>query len=228
VETVKYPYVRSRVMNSLAVLADLEYQEQCWVRGERPPGRYESFDEDIHTLFDEDAAACAVLFDRLEEFDAAVPEGLEQRVVIVGAGGFEVLARLVGEFSELSDRSLEEVGATAADVKEFSSAVRSVPGESAVGLRIIAFGTGVRLDIDQLLFPPGTFELFRTLIDRVVAAHGERELSSARASTAPRSRQRSPYWIPCQRDRGLRRSGPCDGRRSSSRCSCRGKQPPAE
>jgi hypothetical protein len=53
VETVKYPHVRSRVMDSLAVLADVEYQEQCWVRGETPPGRYENFDEEIHTLFDD-------------------------------------------------------------------------------------------------------------------------------------------------------------------------------
>jgi hypothetical protein len=124
----------------------------------------------------DDAAACAVLFDRLETFDAEVPEGIEERFVLVDGGDFEVLRRLVGEFSELSDRSLERVGAAAADIKEFWSAVRSVPGESPVGLRIVGFGTSVRLDIDQLRFPPGRFELFRALIDRVVAAHGEREL----------------------------------------------------
>ena len=52
-ETVKYPHVRSRVMHTLALLADVEYQEQCWVRSAPPPGRYESLDEDIHTLFDD-------------------------------------------------------------------------------------------------------------------------------------------------------------------------------
>ncbi|MEV6282622.1 hypothetical protein [Kribbella sp. NPDC051770] len=36
-QTVKYPFIRSRVMESLAVLADVECQEQCWVRGELSP-----------------------------------------------------------------------------------------------------------------------------------------------------------------------------------------------
>jgi hypothetical protein len=124
----------------------------------------------------EDAAACALLFDRLARFDAEVPEGPDHRFVLVGAGDFQVLARLVGEFGELSDRSLEEVGAAASDIDEFRSAVRSLPAESAVGLRTVGFGANVRLDIEQLVFPPGRFELFRALIDQVVAAHGEREL----------------------------------------------------
>jgi hypothetical protein len=52
VNSVEYPLIRHNVMDSLAVLADIEYQQRVWVNP-AGSGRYEDFDLDVHTLYDD-------------------------------------------------------------------------------------------------------------------------------------------------------------------------------
>jgi hypothetical protein len=139
------------------------------------PDRSGSWDLRAERTAAEEAAACSALFDWLLKFDAAFPEELDRRPVIVGAGHFEVLARLAGEFGELSDRSLAKAGTTRDDAQRLRDAVRSAAASSVV-LRSSAFGSEVVVDRGQLRFPPGRLELFRALISEVVQYHGEREL----------------------------------------------------
>ena len=48
--------MRRDVLDSLAVLFDVEYQERAWIRGEGfQPGQYDDFDYHVHVLYDDAA-----------------------------------------------------------------------------------------------------------------------------------------------------------------------------
>ncbi|GAB3007141.1 SCO4402 family protein [Saccharothrix stipae] len=54
--TIRYPGVRTQVLSAVESLADREYQERVWIRGELPhPGYYDELDLSVHTLFDDAA-----------------------------------------------------------------------------------------------------------------------------------------------------------------------------
>jgi hypothetical protein len=51
--TVKYPYMREDLLNTIEALSDADYQQKAWVEHEYPPGIvYDDFDEAVHVLFD--------------------------------------------------------------------------------------------------------------------------------------------------------------------------------
>lgn len=48
--------MRRDVLDSLAVLSDVEYQERAWIRAEGfLPGQYDEFDYHVHVLYDDTA-----------------------------------------------------------------------------------------------------------------------------------------------------------------------------
>lgn len=55
-DAVKSPRMRRDVLDSLAVLSDVEYQERAWIRKEGfLPGQYDDFDYHVHVLYDDAA-----------------------------------------------------------------------------------------------------------------------------------------------------------------------------
>ncbi|WP_371404499.1 hypothetical protein OHA10_02285 [Kribbella sp. NBC_00662] len=55
-DVVRFRRMRRDVLDSLAVLSDVEYQERAWIRGEGfLPGQYDDFDYHVHVLYDETA-----------------------------------------------------------------------------------------------------------------------------------------------------------------------------
>lgn len=96
---VEVPRMRRDVMDTLAVLADVEYQQRAWIRREGfLPGQYDEFDYHVHVLYD-DASVLPRPEDSLQS-------------VLIGADEVERLSSLAA----VLDALLDEHGDAKADV----------------------------------------------------------------------------------------------------------------
>lgn len=89
---VEFPRIRRDVMDSLAVLSDVEYQGRAWVRREGfAPGQHDDFDYHIHVLYDD----AAVLPDPEESVGTVLVPGDEiERLRELGTVLDEILHRI--------------------------------------------------------------------------------------------------------------------------------------
>lgn len=87
--------MRLDVMNSMAVLSDLEYQQRAWIRREGfKPGAYDDFDYHVHVLYDD----TQVLPNPAESLDSILLENDEvQRLTALGV----VLDALLDEHGDV-------------------------------------------------------------------------------------------------------------------------------
>ncbi|TDU84547.1 hypothetical protein EV138_7026 [Kribbella voronezhensis] len=94
---VEVPRMRRDVMDSLAVLADREYQERAWVRKEGfKLGQHDDFDYHVHVLYDD----TEVLRDPKAAIGSVLLPGDEaDRLEALG----EVLDRLLEEHGDVDD-----------------------------------------------------------------------------------------------------------------------------
>ncbi|WP_425387933.1 SCO4402 family protein [Amycolatopsis nigrescens] len=54
VTRIRFPGIRTQILEAIEGLADREYQERVWIRHELPhPGYYDELDLAVHTLFDD-------------------------------------------------------------------------------------------------------------------------------------------------------------------------------
>ncbi|MEV4260225.1 hypothetical protein [Kribbella sp. NPDC049584] len=113
-DVVRYPRMRRDVLDSLAVLSDVEYQERAWIRGEGfQPGQYDDFGYHVHVLYDD----AAVLPDPAESIGTVLVAGDEiERLRSLG----QLLDALLAEHGDVSasvymaDPRWPEVGRIAA------------------------------------------------------------------------------------------------------------------
>lgn len=57
---VKYPSMRQEIIDTLKILADVDYQRRAWVHRQFPSGiQYDDFDTAVHVLFDDSHLADA-------------------------------------------------------------------------------------------------------------------------------------------------------------------------
>lgn len=94
---VRYPNARWQVMDAVASLSDPDYQERIWIRREYPhPNFYDSFDQVVHTLFDD----WTVLPDPRAAVGAILVDGPEvPRLADLGA----TLSRLIDRLGDVPD-----------------------------------------------------------------------------------------------------------------------------
>jgi len=52
-----YPQMRHTLRVTASRLADMEYQQRAWVRGDVPPGSVDSFDLAVHFIYDDTSLA---------------------------------------------------------------------------------------------------------------------------------------------------------------------------